>query len=159
VPQPETKGMLISETARSTSKVWKAARRLVVLAVTFGSSWIVPNAGRAQVKTWIPSAEAGRIGYEKYCTPCHGPGGAPGSAVYRNTKQPIDLRTYVQRHGGQFPLGKWLAVVFSSQPRGPHTEVWEKIRSAQQTPISSSDANARDLVDAIENYIILVQTE
>ena len=149
----------MSETVRSTSKAWNAAVRLVVLAVTFGSSWIVPNAGRAQVKTWIPSAEAGRIGYEKYCTPCHGSGGAPGSAVYGKTKQPIDLRTYVQRHGGQFPLGKWLAVVFGSQPRGPHTEVWEKIRSAHHTTSSVSDAEARDLVDDIEDYVILVQAK
>ncbi len=39
----------MSETARSTSKVWKAAGRLVVLAVTLGSSWIVPNGVRGQV--------------------------------------------------------------------------------------------------------------
>ena len=143
--------------SRRPAKTWKPAVRLIVLAVTFESSWIIPDGVRAQDKTEITIAEAGRIGYDKYCTPCHGPGGAPGSAVYRNTKQPIDLRTYVQRHGGQFPLGKWLAVVFGSQPRGPHTEVWEKIRSAHHTTSSVSDAEARDLVDDIEDYVILVQ--
>ena len=99
-------------------KTWRADVQLIALAVTFGISWVVPNLVRAQNETEIASVGTGRIEYEKYCTPCHGPGGSPGSAVYRKTKQPIDLRTYAQRHGGQFPRGKWLAVVFGSPPVG-----------------------------------------
>ena len=147
------------ETARSTSKIWKAAVRLLVLAIASGSSWIVPSGVHAQSKTWIPRTEAGRVWYDKYCTPCHGPSGAPGSAVYKHTKQAIDLRTYMQRHGGDFPLDKWLAVEFGSQRHGPHTEVWEKIRSAHQTTSSTSDDDPREIVDAIEVYVILVQTK
>ncbi len=44
---------------------------------------------------------AGRVWYDKYCTPCHGPGGGPGSAVYRVGDKPVDLRRYVARHQGQ----------------------------------------------------------
>src|SRR5262249_60919236 len=51
-------------------------------------------------------SNAGKMWYDKYCTPCHGSGGAPGEAVFRATKQPVDLRTYVQRHGGHVPAPK-----------------------------------------------------
>jgi mono/diheme cytochrome c family protein len=54
---------------------------------------------------------AGKVWYEKYCMPCHGQGGAPGDAVYRATKERVNLRTYVQRHGGKFPANDWLAVI------------------------------------------------
>jgi hypothetical protein len=40
-------------------------------------------------------AEAGRLWYDKYCTPCHGPAGAPGTAVYADTRKPVDLRNYI----------------------------------------------------------------
>ena len=47
--------------------------------------------------------QKGKVSYDKYCTPCHGPGGAPGSAVFAATKKPVDLRTIAQRNGGTFP--------------------------------------------------------
>jgi hypothetical protein len=31
--------------------------------------------------------------------------------VYRATKERVNLRTYVQRHGGKFPANDWLAVI------------------------------------------------
>jgi hypothetical protein len=98
----------------------------------------------------------GRIWYEKYCTPCHGLGGTPGSAVYTATKQPIDLRNYVHRSGGKFPSGKWLSAVFSPRPGGTHTDVWEKIRSAQPESIER-DTEARGVVAIIAGYVISVQ--
>ena len=55
--------------------------------------------------------EAGRVWYDRYCTPCHGPGGAPGTAVNPQTKKPVDLRTYVADNGGRFPAGAWLAAI------------------------------------------------
>jgi mono/diheme cytochrome c family protein len=100
--------------------------------------------------------EMGRIWYQKYCTPCHGVGGAPGSAVFPATKQPVDLRTYVQRNGGKFPSGKWLNVVFGPQQGGIHTEVWEKIRSAQADS-PERDAVARGVVANIAEYVMSVQ--
>jgi len=65
----------------------------------------------------------------------------------------------MQRHGGDFPLDKWLAVEFGSQRHGPRTEVWEKIRSAHRTTSSTSDDDPREIVDAIEVYVTLVQTK
>jgi hypothetical protein len=63
-------------------------------------------------------SNAGKVWYEKYCMPCHGAGGAPGKAVSSATKEPVDLRTYVQRHGGKFPANDWLAVIADARPGG-----------------------------------------
>ena len=76
-------------------------------------------------------AESGGVWYEKYCTPCHGPGGAPGDAVYRQSKKPVDLRRYVARHGGRFPAGDWLLIITGDVPSSVHTDVWKKIRDDQ----------------------------
>ena len=76
-------------------------------------------------------AEAGRHWYDKYCVPCHGAAGAPGSAVYPDTKKPVDLRDYVQRHGGKFPAAQWISVVTTDNPMLIHTKVWQQIRDAQ----------------------------
>jgi len=127
----------------------------LALAVALGGS-IVPMRARAADEVQQARVEMGRIWYQKYCTPCHGPGGAPGSAVYRNTKQPADLRDYVQRNGGKFPSGKWLNAVFGPQPGAIHTEVWEKIRSAQTESIEK-DAIARGVVANIAEYVMSIQ--
>src|SRR5262249_43538016 len=74
---------------------------------------------------------AGKVHYDRYCTPCHGAGGAPGKAVSSSTKQPVDLRTYVERHGGTFPAADWLAVLADARPGGPHAAVWRSIRQGQ----------------------------
>jgi hypothetical protein len=80
--------------------------------------------------------------------------------VYPDSKQPVDLRVYVQRHGGQFPAGQWLSVVFGPQPgRTPHTTVWNKIRSQHQVSVGSGNAVARGIVASIADYIISVQTK
>src|SRR5512135_345531 len=97
--------------------------RVVVLVIALGGVWFVPNCAKAaDDELQKARSEAGRVWYERYCTPCHGEGGAPGSAAYPQTKEPVDLRTYVQRHGGKFPAGEWIAIVAGS-PRSPvHTE-------------------------------------
>src|SRR5262249_55151523 len=66
---------------------------------------VLAAGGRALAADQIDDAlsNAGQVWYAQYCTPCHGPGGAPGDAVSRTTKQSVDLRTYVQRHGGAPP--------------------------------------------------------
>jgi hypothetical protein len=138
------------------SRVCEVAVCVVVLGVLFG--WVVPNVARAEDELQQARTEAGRVWYEEYCSPCHGPGGAPGSAVYRDSKQPVDLRTYVQRHGGKFPAGEWIAIVGGS-PRSPvHTEVWEKIRRQHQT-LASGSAEARGIVAMIAEYVISVQAK
>jgi hypothetical protein len=101
-------------------------------------------------------AEAGRLWYDKYCTPCHGPAGAPGTAVYADTKKPVDLRNYVQRNGGKFPAARWIAVVTTGNPTQLHTEVWYRIRDAQGGAVFA-DAGGRAVVASIASYIRSIQ--
>jgi mono/diheme cytochrome c family protein len=101
---------------------------------------------------------AGKVHYDRYCTPCHGAGGAPGTAVSSSTKQPIDLRTYVQRHGGTFPAADWLAVIADARPGGPHAAVWRSIRQAQSGTTGSAAA-ARGIVGQIARYVMSIQAK
>jgi mono/diheme cytochrome c family protein len=108
----------------------------------------------------VPSAEAenpideaqiaaGRAWYDKYCTPCHGPGGGPGDTA-------VDLRSYVARHGGKFPASQWIAVVTDANPRSPHSDVWQRIRDAQ-AGMTMQTAVAHGVVAQIAQYIMSVQ--
>jgi mono/diheme cytochrome c family protein len=101
---------------------------------------------------------AGKVWYEKYCMPCHGPGGVPGDAVYSATKEPVDLRTYVQRHGGKFPANDWLAVIADARPGGVHAKVWRTITAAQPG-VAGKDAIARGVLGSIARYVMSVQTK
>ena len=116
--------------------------------------------GRALAADQIDDAlsGAGKVWYDKYCTPCHGPGGAPGEAVSRATKQPVDLRTYVQRHGGKFPASDWLAVIADTRPASVHAPVWQKIKDSQGGGVQA-DGAARGVVGSIARYIISIQTK
>jgi mono/diheme cytochrome c family protein len=98
---------------------------------------------------------AGKGWYEKYCTQCHGPGGAPGKAVSSTTKEPVDLRTYVQRHGGKFPAADWLAVITDARPSSVHADVWKDIQREQAGP--SQDATSRGIVGSIARYVRSIQ--
>ncbi len=143
----------------SMSGMWVPIRVMAFLVV-LGGGWIVPNRARAEDELQKARGEAGRVWYDQYCRPCHGPGGAPGTAAYPDTKQPVDLRVYVQRHGGKFPAGDWLAVVFGPQPgRTHHTAIWQKVRSQRGMEGPSGDAVARGIVASIADYIISVQTK
>lgn len=101
---------------------------------------------------------AGKIWYERYCTPCHGTDGAPGEAVARDTKQPVDLRTYVQRHGGRFPAADWLAIVADARPGSVHAPVWESIRRSQVGTVQA-DVAARGVLGSIARYVRAIQTK
>jgi hypothetical protein len=104
--------------------------------------------------------QKGKLWYAKYCTPCHGAGGAPGSAVFAATKKPVDLRTIAQRNGGNFPSIRWWDFVFSSQPRGVHAEAWERIRNDQtETVESERDVAAHGVAANIEYYVESIQIE
>jgi len=141
------------------SRAWVAIG-VMALVVTVGAGWVVPNCARAEDELQKARAEAGHVWYEQYCRPCHGQGGAPGTAVYPGSKEPVDLRNYVQRHGGKFPAGDWLAVVFGPQPgRTHHTDIWQKIRSQHQMQGPTGDAVARGIVASIADYVISVQTK
>ena len=76
--------------------MWKVGvtARVMVLVAVLGSSWALSNGARAEDQLQKARADAGRIWYDQYCTPCHGKGGAPGTAVYPDSKKPIDLRQY-----------------------------------------------------------------
>ena len=120
--------------------------------------WVVPDPARAQEEHRSPRGDDGRVWYEKYCTPCHGAGGAPGSAVFPDSKQPIDLRTYVQRHGGNFPKESWRAVVFGNPGSTAHRAVWEKIRTDEGTT-AEGEIVAHGIVATIAEYVISVQAK
>ena len=104
--------------------------------------------------------QKGKQWYEKYCTPCHGAGGTPGSAVFAATKKPVDLRTIAQRNGGNFPSRRWWDFVFSSQPRGVHAEPWERIRNDQTDTVAvERDMTAHGVVANIEYYVESIQNK
>ncbi len=102
--------------------------------------------------------QKGKLSYDKYCTPCHGAGGMPGSAVFAATKKPIDLRTYQQRNGGTFPSWRWWDVTFSPQPGAVHTETWERIRNDQRETVDR-DIAAHGVVANIEYYVMSIQNK
>ena len=101
---------------------------------------------------------AGRVWYDTYCKPCHGPGGGPGSAVYRGTDKTVDLRRYVARNNGIFPAHEWIAVVEHVDLTSPHADVWERIRRAQAGASEHGPA-ARGVVALVADYIISIQTK
>ena len=104
--------------------------------------------------------QMGKVSYHKYCTPCHGPGGAPRSAVFAATKKPVDLRTIAQRNGGNFPSMRWWDFVFSSQPRGVHAEAWERIRNDQTETVEvERDVAAHGVAANIEYYVESIQNK
>jgi hypothetical protein len=104
--------------------------------------------------------QKGKLWYGKYCTPCHGAGGTPGSAVFPATKKPVDLRTITQRNGGIFPSVRWWDFVFSSQPRGVHAEAWERIRNDQgKTDEIERDIMAHGVAANIEYYVESIQNK
>jgi len=127
---------------------------LIILAVALATGTRV----RAQDQIDQSLSEAGKVWYDKYCTPCHGAGGAPGKAVSSTTKQPVDLRTYVQRHGGTFPAADWLAVLADARPGGPHAAVWRSIRQGQAGTTGSAAA-ARGIVGEIARYVMSIQAK
>jgi hypothetical protein len=126
--------------------------QLISLAVTLATGL----GGRALAADQIDDvlSNAGKVWYDKYCTPCHGPGGAPGEAVSRATKQPVDLRTYVQSHGGKFPAKDWLAVIAGNRPASVHAPVWETIMKSQ-----GGETAGRGVVGSIARYVISIQTK
>ena len=101
---------------------------------------------------------AGKVWYEKYCTSCHGQGGGPGSALYRDSDRPVDLRTYMKRNNGIFPAVEWMAIIEHVDLSAPHAGVWERIRTDQEGS-AGQGAVARGVVASIANYIISVQTK
>jgi len=101
--------------------------------------------------------QAGEAAYTRFCTPCHGPGGAPGTAVSRQDKKPIDLRTYVARNGGTFPAGLWLAMITDPNPKLIHARVWDRIRRAQSG--ANPNSSARGVVAQIARYVNSIQAK
>jgi mono/diheme cytochrome c family protein len=127
---------------------------VVVLALAFVAS--LPGRVPAADELATIHAEAGQQWYQTYCTPCHGVAGAPGTAVYADTKKPVDLRDYVKRNGGKFPVARWINVVTTENPSLVHTEVWYRIRKAQGTSINS-DLAGRAVVASIASYVRSIQ--
>jgi mono/diheme cytochrome c family protein len=146
------------EARKPNREVRRFALRLMALVAVFGSACVGPNRARVEDELHQTRAQAGRIWYEQYCMRCHGPGGAPGSAVYRDSKQPVDLRGYVQRHGGEFPTADWIAAVSNPNPAGGHAEVWQEIRRTQ-AGTSFPDIGAHGILAVIADYIRSVQTK
>jgi hypothetical protein len=135
----------------------KRRRTVDVIAAALIICCVAPSRAPAQEHP-SPAGDNGRIWYEKYCTPCHGVGGGPGSAVFPDSKQPIDLRTYVHRHGGNFPRENWLAVVLGDPVASAHSAVWEKIRTDEGTT-ADSELVAHGIVATIADYVISIQAK
>jgi hypothetical protein len=130
----------------------------VIAAAALIICCVVPSRARAQAEHPSPRGDDGRIWYEKYCTPCHGVGGGPGSAVFPDSKQPIDLRTYVQRQGGNFPRDSWLAVVFGDPVTSAHSAVWEKIRADEGGTVHG-EIVADGIAATIADYVSSIQAK
>lgn len=130
----------------------------VIAAAALMICCVVPSGARAQAEHPSPHGDNGRIWYGKYCTPCHGAGGGPGSAVFPDSKQAVDLRTYVQRHGGNFPRENWLAVVLGDPVTSAHSAVWEKIRADEGTA-ADGEIVAHGIVVTIADYVISIQAK
>jgi hypothetical protein len=139
-----------------TSQAFGGAAIPVIAILVVGVSVAVARGGDRYIDQM--QAAAGRVWYDKYCTPCHGPGGGPGSAMYRGTERKVDLRRYVARHSGQFPAHEWIAVVEQVDLQLPHHAVWEDIRGAQ-VGTSAQAAAGRGVVALIAEYILSVQTK
>lgn len=141
---------------RSTVRITASGVGTVALAIALMAG--LPHRVQGADELERIHAEAGRLWYEKYCMPCHGVAGAPGSAVYAETKKPVDLRGYVARHGGKFPAARWIAVVTTENPALVHTDVWYKIRDAHGGGGTvSSDAAGRAVVASIASYVRSIQ--
>jgi mono/diheme cytochrome c family protein len=147
------------EISSSTLTARRAGANALAFLIAFGVFCALPSRGQASDDALDQArAESGRVWYDKYCTSCHGAGGAPGEAVYRESKKPVDLRHYVARHGGKFPAGDWLLIVTADIPSAVHTPVWKKIRD-DQPGTSSPDAVARGVVADIAAYVRSVQAK
>ncbi len=135
-------------------------KRIVIgLAVVLIVGCLTLLRSYAEAEVQDGRVQNGKLSYDKYCTPCHGAGGAPGSAVFQATKKPVDLRTYVHRNGGRFPTGKWWDVVFSSQPSGVHGKTWQRVRNDQTAATEvERDIAARGVAANIEFYVMSIQT-
>lgn len=96
-------------------------------------------------------AEGGKRHYEHYCTSCHGQGGAPGE------KAKGDLRTYVARHGGKFPVSDWIAIIADVRPASVHAAVWDQMRKDQVG--TNADVAARGMVAEIARYVQSIQSK
>ena len=141
---------MVERTVRITASTGGALALAIALVAG------IPDGVRAADEFEKIEAEAGRQWYDKYCTPCHGASGAPGSAAFADGKKPVDLRDYVARNGGRFPAERWIGVVTTENPTLVHTAVWERIRDAQGTSISS-DAAGRAVVVSMAYYVRSIQ--
>lgn len=133
----------------------RAARSVSIVSLAVGLA--LGFAARTHAADDIDTAlsTAGKVWYEKYCTPCHAAGGAPGTAAYAATKAPVDLRDYVKKHGGKFPAADWLAIIADTRPGSVHTAVWEAIQR-DQSGVAQEPA-ARGVVGQIARYVRSIQ--
>jgi hypothetical protein len=77
--------------------------------------------------------------------------------VFSDSKQPVDLRVYVQRHGGRFPSTEWYAVIFDPPVENAHRPVWNRIRADAGDSTASSQIMADGMVAAIADYVVSIQ--
>lgn len=159
--KPETlvkEGVHSPEETMPTTTFAGAIRYLARFISATAVGVLVASAPAAAQTLAESRAAAGRVWYDRYCTQCHGPGGAPGKAVFAGTEDPVDLRNYVARHGGKFPGGQWIAVVEQTDATAPHADVWQEILKDQPQTLSQRPV-ARGIVVLIADYVKSVQTK
>jgi hypothetical protein len=142
MPDPPKGGTTMD--ARKRTRAW-----LVASMLAGGIGLATPAHADDEVDRVL--AESGRTHYEKFCTSCHGQGGAPGS------KAKSDLRTYVSRHGGKFPAADWIAIVTETRPASVHADVWETMRRSQEG--TNAEPAARGMVGQIARYVMSIQAK
>jgi len=144
--------------AESRGGKTRVGARALSLTIALIATGVPSSVICAEIELQQAHAAAGKIWYEKYCASCHGQGGGPGSAIYRGSDRPVDLRTYMKRNNGIFPAVEWIAVVEHVDLSSPHAAVWERIRTDQEGG-AGQGAVARGIVASIADYIISVQTK
>jgi hypothetical protein len=78
--------------------------------------------------------------------------------VFSDSKEPVDLRVYVQRHGG-FPSSDWLAVVFGDPVQTAHSAVWQRIQTDEAGTTAGGETTAHGVVASIADYVRSIQSK
>ena len=83
-----------SSTSTGMSEGTTSMKHIVTsLAVVMIVACVTPLRSHAGDEVQDARVQKGKLWYDRYCTPCHGAGGSLGSAVFPDTRKPIDLRS------------------------------------------------------------------
>jgi mono/diheme cytochrome c family protein len=113
-----------------------------ILAVALIVGCLTPSRSNAGDVARDARIEQGKLWYDKYCTPCHGAGGAPGSAVFAATKKRVDLRTIAQAEKELLDRN----VVGGSPARTRGALLRPQVRESHPMQFSTASGSDRDMM-------------